>query len=89
MSAPAPSSRGRRLLTPIITSSLSSSICFRGSTIVAMQALHRPLGSALRRVAARKGYATSSSPYSETVKNLRINSDTKVLFQGFTGKQGT
>jgi succinyl-CoA synthetase alpha subunit len=54
-----------------------------------MQAIHRPLGSALRRVALRKGYTTSSSPYSETVKNLRINGDTKVLFQGFTGRQGT
>lgn len=56
-----------------------------------MQAFRRSTASTLRNVAAvqRRGYAAASPIYSETVKNLRINGDTKVIFQGFTGKQGT
>ncbi|KAJ9088526.1 ligase of succinyl-coa [Entomophthora muscae] len=33
--------------------------------------------------------STSRFSYDETVKNLRITKDTKVIVQGFTGKQGT
>ena len=54
-----------------------------------MQAIRRPLSSALQKAACRQGYATASSQYAQTVKNLRINSDTKVIYQGFTGKQGS
>ncbi|KAF2669395.1 alpha subunit of succinyl-CoA ligase [Microthyrium microscopicum] len=54
-----------------------------------MQAFRRPIQSGLRQVIRSRGYASSSSPYASTNKNLRISGDTKVLFQGFTGKQGS
>jgi succinyl-CoA synthetase alpha subunit len=56
-----------------------------------MQAFRRNTFSAVRNVAGqqRRSYLKATSAYAETVNNLRINKDTRVLFQGFTGKQGT
>lgn len=61
---------------------------------VTMQAFTRQLRSSsasasMLRQVARRSYSAQTGPYQNTVENLRINSDTKVIFQGFTGKQGT
>ncbi|KAK4539999.1 Succinate--CoA ligase [ADP-forming] subunit alpha, mitochondrial [Oleoguttula mirabilis] len=61
-----------------------------------MAALRQPLTRALRSSAApgtltRSAYASVAAPsgYASTGSNLRLTSETRVIFQGFTGRQGT
>lgn len=53
-----------------------------------MQVFSRRTAGALQAAARRQGYSTATSGYASTAENLRINKETKVIFQGFTGKQG-
>ena len=55
-----------------------------------MQSVSRTaVRAASLRNLSRRAYTSRSEAYSKTVNNLRINGDTKVIFQDFTGKQGT
>lgn len=54
-----------------------------------MQSFRKPLSSVLRSAAQRNTYVTATSAYANTNSNLRINDATKVIYQGFTGRQGT
>ncbi|EFW16523.1 Succinate--CoA ligase [ADP-forming] subunit alpha, mitochondrial [Coccidioides posadasii str. Silveira] len=56
-----------------------------------MQSFRRSTLSALRSAVRvqQRGYSKPTSGYASTIDNLRINSETRVLYQGFTGKQGT
>jgi succinyl-CoA synthetase alpha subunit len=43
-----------------------------------------------RSIASNRSYASlSRGAYDETIKNLKIGKHTRVIFQGFTGKQAT
>jgi len=54
-----------------------------------MQAFSKCARPALQAAVRRQNYSTSTGAYAATAENLRINKNTKVVFQGFTGKQGT
>ncbi|KAB8295728.1 hypothetical protein EYC80_008553 [Monilinia laxa] len=54
-----------------------------------MQAFSRCARPAMQAAMRRQGYSTATSAYAATAENLRITKDTRVIYQGFTGKQGT
>ena len=57
-----------------------------------MQSIRQPLTRAVRSAGITRSAYSSVAPstgYASTNANLRISDQTKVVFQGFTGKQGT
>ncbi|KAF3283907.1 hypothetical protein TWF970_001076 [Orbilia oligospora] len=52
-----------------------------------MFALRRSAASAGKTI-CRRGYSTET-PYTSTYSNLKIGKDTRLIYQGFTGKQGS
>jgi len=53
-----------------------------------MFAVKRNAGRRLS-VAIKRGYSTAESPYASTYTNLKIGKHTRLIYQGFTGKQGS
>lgn len=54
-----------------------------------MQVFRHRAATALQSALRRQRYSTATSAYAATAENLRIDNNTKVIYQGFTGKQGS
>lgn len=53
-----------------------------------MQVFRHRAATVLQPALRRQRYSTATSAYAASAENLRINGNTKVIYQGFTGKQG-